>query len=49
MNWATRTGYRLLFWIAECLLNAELSEDQREALHAIIISFNNESMPPLER
>jgi hypothetical protein len=49
MSWSVRLGFRLLFWLAECLLGDALSADRRESLRALIVSFNNESMPKLER
>jgi hypothetical protein len=41
MNWQTRVGFRLLFWIAEHLVSDALTPEQREALRAIAVSFGN--------
>lgn len=41
MNWQTRIGFRLLLWIAECLVAEALQPEQRETLRAIAVSFGN--------
>jgi hypothetical protein len=49
MNWQTRIGFRLLFWIAEYLVGEALAPEQRESLRAIAVSFGNGELPKCER
>ena len=49
MNWQTRIGFRLLFWIAEYLVSDALTAEQRETLRALTVSFGNGELMRLER
>jgi len=49
VSYLPRTGFRLLFWLASVLVDGSLTDEQRKQLHAICISFSNDSQPPPER
>lgn len=46
MSYMHRTGLRLLFWLASVLIDSALTDEQREQLHAIAVSFSNDSQSP---
>jgi hypothetical protein len=49
MNWQTRIGFRILFWIADHLVSDAVTPEQRETLRAIAVSFGNGELMTLER
>jgi hypothetical protein len=49
MSYITRTGFRLLLWIARTLVDGALTDEQRSDLRWIAIAFNNESADKPER
>ncbi|MFL6602936.1 MAG: hypothetical protein ACJ8R9_16615 [Steroidobacteraceae bacterium] len=49
MNWQTRIGFRILFWVADHLVSDAVTPEQRETLRAIAVSFGNGELMSLER
>jgi len=42
MNHLTRTGFRLLLWLARLLVDSALTEEQRSDLGWIAVEFSND-------